>query len=130
MTRRWRSWRLKLTKRLLINPGPAGVFLLGNAMREIYELTQLDGKSLQERTLKLSEEAGELAQAVLTVTKAPGSTYKNHSLADVREEAADAAIVALSILAQTCSSEAEFSAELDRLIGAKCAKWKSVLSQD
>ncbi|QDG75733.1 MazG-like family protein [Labrenzia sp. PHM005] len=98
-------------------------------MREIYELTQLDGKSLQERTLKLSEESGELAQAVLTVTKAPGSTYKNHSLADVREEAADAAIVALSILAQTCSSEAEFSAELDRLMGAKCAKWKSVLSQ-
>lgn len=98
-------------------------------MREIYELTQLDAKSLQERSLKLSEEAGELAQAVLAVTKAPGSTYKNHSIADVREEAADAAIVALSILAQTCATEAEFSTELSRLMDLKCAKWKTVLSQ-
>jgi len=89
----------------------------------IYELTRADPKTLAERALKLSEEAGELAQAVLSVTKAPGSAYKNHSLADVREEAVDAAIVALSVLAHASESQAEFEAELNRLMGEKCAKW-------
>ena len=89
----------------------------------IYELTEADPKPLQERALKLSEEAGELAQAVLSVTKAPGSAYKNHSIADVREEAVDAAIVALSLLAHTSESREEFEIELKRLMSEKCAKW-------
>lgn len=92
-------------------------------MYNIYNLTMVDPKSLQERALKLSEEAGELAQAVLSVTKAPGSAYKKHSLADVREEAVDAAIVSLSLLAHASASREEFEAELDRLMMLKCAKW-------
>ncbi|TYC60703.1 hypothetical protein FMN50_07175 [Rhodobacterales bacterium] len=99
-------------------------------MLTIFDLTRQDPKTLQERTLKLGEEAGELAQAVLTVTNAPGSTYKSHTLADVREEAADAAIVALSVLAQTCETREEFEAELDRLMTAKCAKWQEKLKDD
>lgn len=96
-------------------------------MFNIYELTQKDPKTLQERSLKLAEEAGELAQAVLSATGAPGSGYKNQTLADVREEAADAAIVALSVLAQACASREEFEAELDRLMAEKCAKWQEKL---
>lgn len=92
-------------------------------MHKIYDLTKADPKSLQERALKLSEEAGELAQAVLSVTRASGSAYKNHSLADVREEAVDAAIVALALLAHASSSREEYEAELDRLMTLKCAKW-------
>ncbi len=99
-------------------------------MFQIYELTQRDEKTLQERTLKLSEEAGELAQAVLSFSKAPGSTYKNHTRDDVREEAVDAAIVALSILAQTCTSKDEFNEELDRLMDLKCTKWCAVATED
>lgn len=99
-------------------------------MKQIFNLTQQDPKSLQERALKLGEEAGELAQAVLSATGAPGSEYKNLSLADVREEAADAAIVALSILAQTCENETQFHAEMARLFENKCAKWRAVLSRD
>ncbi|MEO9527334.1 MazG-like family protein [Roseibium sp.] len=98
-------------------------------MFDIYDLTQKDPKSLQERALKLAEEAGELAQAVLSVTKAPGSEYKAHSLGDVREEAVDAAIVALSILAQASSSREDFDAELDRLMALKCSKWQEKLSE-
>ncbi|WP_269585598.1 MazG-like family protein [Roseibium sp. Sym1] len=96
-------------------------------MFNIYDLTQKDPKTLQERALKLAEEAGELAQAVLSATGAPGSGYKNRTLADVREEAADAAIVALSVLAQACDSREEFEAELDRLMAEKCAKWQEKL---
>lgn len=106
-------------------------FLKGLAVFQIFELTQDDPKTLQERTLKLSEEAGELAQAVLSVTKAPGSAYKNHSIEDVREEAVDATIVALSILAQACSSRSEFESELERLMSEKCGKWREkVLEQE
>lgn len=98
-------------------------------MFNIFELTQKDPKTLQERALKLAEEAGELSQAVLSVTGAPGSGYKNHSFADVREEAVDAAIVALSILAQTSASREEFDAELERLMAQKCAKWQKKLAE-
>ncbi|MEP0232154.1 MazG-like family protein [Roseibium sp.] len=95
----------------------------------IFELTQLDAKTLQERSLKLCEEAGELAQAVLCATGAPGSAYKNLNVDDVREEAADAAIVALSVLAQTCDNEAMFQEQIDKLFAQKCDKWQSVLKR-
>jgi len=98
-------------------------------MFNIFELTRNDPKTLQERSLKLAEEAGELAQAVLSATGAPGSEYKNHRLADVREEAADAAIVALSILAQASESKEAFEIELNRLMAQKCAKWQEKLAK-
>lgn len=98
-------------------------------MFQIFELTQADPKSLLQRTLKLSEETGELAEAVLSVTDAPGSAYKAHTFHDVREEAADAALVALSVLAQTCETSEEFSAELDRLMREKSAKWQAKLAE-
>lgn len=98
-------------------------------LEDIYRLTGLDEKTLQERALKLGEESGELAQAVLSATGAPGSSYKQLSLGDVREEAADAAIVALSLFSQTCDSEEQFRDELERLFSQKMAKWEEVLSR-
>nr|WP_321455099.1 MazG-like family protein [uncultured Cohaesibacter sp.] len=97
-------------------------------LKHIYDLTQSDGKSLQERSLKLSEEVGELAQAVLSATGAHGSAYKGLTMEDVREEAADAAIVALSLIAQTSDNEQTFVAEVERLINKKCEKWQAVLA--
>jgi|GEM_PF-1284656 len=99
-------------------------------MFRIFELTRADPKSLLQRALKLSEETGELAEAVLSVTNAPGSSYKSRTYADVREEAADAALVALSVLAQTCESAEEFSAEVSRLMAEKSEKWQAKLSQE
>lgn len=99
-------------------------------MQEIFRLSRLDPKTLQERTLKLSEEAGEVAQAVLSATGAPGSAYKGLTLDDVREEAVDAAIVALAILAQACPDEDTFHAEWQRLVSSKCAKWLGSLPKE
>nr|WP_321461738.1 MazG-like family protein [uncultured Cohaesibacter sp.] len=93
----------------------------------IFELTTRDRKSLQERVLKLSEEVGEVSQAVLSATGAHGSAYKGLTLADVREEAVDAAIVALAVLAQSCDSREMFLAEMERLFTQKCEKWEKVL---
>ena len=97
-------------------------------MDRIFDLSAQDPKTLQERALKLCEEAGELAQAVLSATHAPGSAYKGLGLEDVREEAADAAIVALSILAQTCEDETQFNAELNRLLSEETTKWSAVVT--
>ncbi|WP_417667661.1 MazG-like family protein [Roseibium sp.] len=94
---------------------------------EIYNAMQKDPKTLQERALKLCEEAGEVAQAVLSATGAPGSAYKGLSMADVREEAADALIVAMAVLAQACDSREMFEMELTRLVSEKCAKWQRTL---
>lgn len=99
-------------------------------MLEIFRLSRSDPKTLQERTLKLCEEAGEVAQAVLSATGAPGSGYKGLTLLDVREEAVDAAIVALAILAQACPDEETFDAEWQRLVREKCAKWLASLSNE
>ncbi|WP_316862243.1 MazG-like family protein [uncultured Cohaesibacter sp.] len=99
-------------------------------LETIFELTGKDPKSLQQRALKLSEEAGEVAQAVLSATGAPGSSYKAMTLEDVREEAVDAAIVALAILAQASESEEAYLVELDRLVAEKCNKWKTTLATD
>lgn len=93
----------------------------------IFDLTVQDRKTPQERALKLSEEAGEVAQAILSSTDAPGSAYKNLTLDDVREEAADAAIVALSLVAQTCETQEQFLIEVDALLASKCRKWQGTL---
>ncbi|MDX5592361.1 MazG-like family protein [Pseudovibrio sp. SPO723] len=100
------------------------------ALQRIFAITQRDPKTLQERTLKLSEEVGEVAQAVLSATKAPGTEYKSLDTSDVREESVDALIVSLAILAHTCESEAQFLSELERLIALKCAKWEATLQKD
>ena len=65
---------------------------------EIRRLTKLDGKTKEQRIIKLMEEVGELAEAVLSETGAPGCEYKNKDSGDVVEEAVDVIIVALSIL--------------------------------
>ena len=54
-------------------------------MNLINELTKADPKSLIERTLKLSEENGEVSEAVLSYGKVNGSQYKNKKIEDVEE---------------------------------------------
>ncbi|WP_417694383.1 MazG-like family protein [Roseibium sp.] len=95
----------------------------------LFELTAKDTKTLQERALKLCEEAGEVAQAVLSATGAPGSTYKKLELVDVREEAVDTMIVALAVLAQASDSDEMFQAELTRLLSLKVGKWQETLTR-
>lgn len=99
-------------------------------LRDIFELTKSDSKTLQERCLKLAEESGEVAQAVLSATGAPGSGYKRLSLADVREEALDAVIVAMAIFAQASDSQEEFDREFSELLERKVSKWLHTLKMD
>ena len=91
---------------------------------EIFRLADLDQKDLTQKALKLCEEAGEVAQAVLSYTKAPVCGYKNKNQGDVLEELSDVIIVALSI-----ARKLEFSKEdIDTVIENKLAKWEKKIN--
>lgn len=71
-------------------------------LKKIYEIKQskksskVGKKRLLRRALKLSEESGEVAQAVFSITS--DRNPKNKTYADVREELVDTVIVALELL--------------------------------
>ena len=54
-------------------------------------------KSLEQIGLKLSEETGEVTQALLSATNAPRSKYKSEGIEDVKEECVDFLMVVLSL---------------------------------
>ena len=62
------------------------------------KLSLLDKKNLVEASLKLTEEVGEVAEAVLSCTKVHGCEYKTKTPEDIVEEVTDVIIVAMSIL--------------------------------
>lgn len=60
-------------------------------------LARLDKKDAIQKALKTSEECGELAQAVLSASRAPTCEYKGLTPQDVLEESVDTATCALSV---------------------------------
>jgi NTP pyrophosphatase (non-canonical NTP hydrolase) len=67
-------------------------------VQEIFRITNnVERKSTQELALKTGEEVGELQQAVLSVTDAPGCGYKGKTWDDVEEEVVDVVICALAV---------------------------------
>ena len=90
---------------------------------EISRLTEIDKKTLLERTLKLSEETGEVAQAVLSYSKACGCGYKNKSKEDLLEECIDVIIVASSIISQSYDNDVDIE-KVKSIYNKKLAKWK------
>ena len=74
---------------------------------ELSRLTEIDKKTLLERTLKLSEEVGEVAQAMLSYSNACGCGYKKRSKEDLVEECLDVIIVASSIISQSYDNDVD-----------------------
>lgn len=62
----------------------------------IRQATGVDMKNAVELALKTAEETGELAEAVLSLTGAPGNAYKKKTEDDVLEEAADVVLCAMA----------------------------------
>ena len=87
----------------------------------INKLTKLDTKSLLERTLKLSEECGEVAEATLSYLGTNGSDYKNKQLDDVIEENLDVIMVAISNISQVLNYKADKN--IQDLFDTKLQKW-------
>lgn len=98
-------------------------------MTRINELTQLDNKTLLERTLKLSEECGEVAEATLSYLKTNGSQYKEKGFDDVLEENLDVIMVAISNICQLYNYEPN-SKFIQDLFDTKLQKWYNKCCKD
>lgn len=89
-------------------------------MDKIIKLSMENEKSLEQIALKMSEEVGEVSQALLSHLKASGSEYKNLGASDVIEECVDVMIVAYSLIYKLGGSNADIS----RLTRDKVNKWE------
>jgi len=90
-------------------------------LQKIQKLSLEEKKSLLERTIKLQEEVGELAQQVLIQTGSSGSHHKKAPTNDVKQEVVDVTLVALSIF----FLEGGTPLELEKIVEAKMGKWEA-----
>lgn len=95
---------------------------------EIQKLTEIDKKTIEQRALKLTEETGEVAQAILSNINACGCGYKNKSKYDITEECLDVIIVASSIISQNYENEVDIEL-IKEIYNKKLGKWKEKCSQ-
>lgn len=93
-------------------------------LEQIQKLSEHEQKTLEQMVLKLSEEVGETAQAILSYNKAPGSEYKQLTKADVKEECADVILIALALFFKLSETEEE----LNEFLNKKIKKWRAVIS--
>ncbi len=87
---------------------------------KLEELCENNTKTTHEMVLKLTEEVGEVAQAVLSHEGAQGSMYKNKTRDDVVEELVDVMMVVESLLYHLHVSDNEFNSTFNR----KLDKWE------
>lgn len=90
----------------------------------IKQLAEKEPKTLEQMALKLSEESGEVAQAVLSQNKASGSQYKQLQIQDIKEECIDTILVATALYYKLEKSNDE---ELITLLTKKMNKWEKHL---
>ena len=93
-------------------------------LKKIEKLSLENEKSLEQIGLKLSEETGEVTQALLSATNAPGSKYKSEDIEDVKEECVDVVMVALSLYFKIGGT----TEELENTLKIKTNKWEKVSS--
>lgn len=103
---------------------------LSSAIAVIEDLTAQCGKTLEQRVLKLTEETGEVARALLIATGSPGAKYRDRKegIDELVEECADVFIVVMSILYHHLGqSYPEYSSQFIDMLGKKLGKWKHIL---
>ncbi len=88
------------------------------------QLAEKEPKTLEQMALKLAEESGEVAQAVLSQNKASGSQYKQLQIQDIKEECIDTILVATALYYKLEQSNDE---ELIALLTKKMEKWEKNL---
>ncbi len=92
-----------------------------NTLLRLKELSRKEPKTIIEKALKLTEETGEVAEAVLSFCKVSGCGYKNKTAEDVVEECLDTIIMASSIIAVLGVSDRDVL----RMMNTKLNKWES-----
>lgn len=93
----------------------------------IKKVADTDKKNLEQTALKLMEECGEVAEAVLSYTKAPVCGYKGKTKEDIAEECSDVIIVAYTLLA--CKLGISKYDIADTIL-KKLGKWQTKIEDD
>lgn len=95
-------------------------------LAHIKALTALDPKTLSERVVKLFEEGGELAKAVLPYENVSSTRHRFVGKRKILEEAVDCILVAYSI-----AHHLEYSDdEVNEVLKEKLIKWDGLLSRE
>lgn len=106
-----------------------------DTIAKIYKASVRDKKTLTEASLKLFEEGGEVAEAVLSYVEANGCAYKNKTVNDIIEECLDVIIVAGSIIHKAIIREEGkqhrgLPSVVLRMLDQKLAKWKDKVTSE
>ena len=90
--------------------------------QKVRKVSKLEKKTLSERTVKLMEEAGELAAEVLRYQNLKGAKGKKKAeiLYDLHLEAVDTLLMAMDILTYTGAT----TKRINKIANIQLAKWK------
>jgi NTP pyrophosphatase (non-canonical NTP hydrolase) len=94
----------------------------GDVLDTIKQLSAIDEKTLSQKTLKLGEEFGELAKAVLPYENGFATTHRFVTSTKILEEVADTMLCALSIAYDLGFSDED----LRDMMVEKCIKWSKL----
>lgn len=92
---------------------------------QLRTLSIQEPKSLEQMALKLSEESGEVAEAVLASSDASGSEYKQASQNHIDEECIDVILVAAAMFYQSGHDPAH----MEELLQKKMEKWRTHMAK-
>ena len=96
-------------------------------LKKVKELADREPKSITQLGLKMCEEVGEAAQAVLSYTSASGSTYKVKGREDVAEECVDTILVALSLIYNLGGYNSD---DIEEMMEKKMKKWEKKMTPE
>lgn len=94
----------------------------------ILNLMKSENKSILELALKLSEESGEVAQAILSLEKASGSVYKDIGVEEALEECVDTVLVSY-VLFEKLKEKYESDSDFETVLNKKVNKWVSKMDK-
>lgn len=101
-------------------------------INEICKTAKLEQKTIEQMALKLSEETGEIAQAILALTQAGGSKYKDKNIDDVKEECIDLILVASALFFklenESNSTDSNEILSYKELLHKKISKWQNFIN--
>lgn len=95
-------------------------------IEEIINITNLDKKNLVATYVKLGEETGELARAILAYVNEPSTLHRYSTKSDIIEECIDTALVAISIAIKAGAD----SEEINKMFRLKLDKWATILQNE
>lgn len=95
-------------------------------LKFIESLSASDSKTLSQKALKMTEEVGELAKAVLPFESASGTTHRFVDRKKILEEVADSLLVDLSIMYNVGFTYEE----LEDMVQKKAMKWAGLQSKE